>query len=168
MTTAGGRAGVAARALAGLCPVAFAGCAWLAGATMGLPWYAVALAAVVAVGYADTGGPLLVWALLGLLWVTGVPAFSWWVLPAALAALLGHGATAYLAGAPPSIDAPRRLLRRWSARAVIVSGVTAAMAAAVTGVRSLELDGSTGWTVVVLVAVAAGLYAVRPQRVSED
>lgn len=158
-----------ARAVAAAMPLAFLGCAGLAGASVGPAWYLVAVAAAV-VGPAspDTAGPLLVWGLLALMWVAGGPLGVWWAVPAALAALLGHCATAYLAAAPPGLTTSVGVLLRWAVRLGVLAALTVAVAAGLVAAQAWQLPGSSAWTVVVLLATAAGLYAVRPRPVSED
>lgn len=93
---------------------------------------------------------------------------AWWAVPAALAALLGHCATAYLAAAPPGLTTSARVLLRWAARLGVLAALTVAVAAGLVAAQAWQLAGSSAWTVVVLLATAAGLYAVRPRPVSED
>ncbi|MEI2732796.1 MAG: hypothetical protein V9G08_12505 [Dermatophilaceae bacterium] len=162
------RPGWPARVVVALAPVVFLWSAALAGASVGWSWYAVGLAAAVLPAYADTDGPLLVWAVLGVLWVVGTSGFSWWVLPAAVAALSAHSATAYLAAAPPNLRVPPGLRRLWIGRFGVVVLLTCATAVATQVVGAMMPVGSTALTVLVLLALAAGLYAVRPRRVSSE
>ncbi len=157
-----------ARAVGVLAPVAFLGSAALAGAPLGWSWYAVGLAAALLPAYSDTDGPLLVWTVLGVLWVAGTSGFSWWVVPAALAALSAHSTSAYLAAAPPNPHVPPRLRRLWIGRFGVVALVTCATAVATQIVGAMAPVGSTALTVLVLLALAAVLYAVRPRPVNSE
>ncbi len=114
------------------------------------------------VPHADSLIPLAVWAVLGVAWVVQAPGpFTWWALPAAVAALLVHVTLALVAGAPTVLLWPRATLVRQARRVGVVAGVTAAVAVLSRAVLALDVPGSTVLAAAALLGVAAWVWAGR-------
>ncbi len=110
----------------------------------------------------DSLVPLAVWVFLGVAWVVQAPGpFSWWALPAAVAALVVHVTLALVAGAPTVLVWPRATLVRQARRIGVVAGVTAAAAVLSQAVLALDAPGSTVLAAAALLGVAAWVWAGR-------
>lgn len=123
-----------------------------------------AVAGWASVRWADTVVPLLGWLSLLALWALAAPQPAWLAVPAAVVLLLGHSATAWLAGAPDDVRAEPALRRRWVGRLVAVAAVTVAVGALAPVAARLAAGGSVVLTTVVLVALAGWLRLVSRTR----
>jgi hypothetical protein len=163
-----GRHVVLARAVAGLAPMAFLLIVSVAG-TSPLPAPSLLVggsaAAVLVLRYPDSVVPTFVWGALGAVWLVEVGQLTWWATLAAAVTLLGHCATAFVAGAPPDAAVDRALAGLWAERVAGALAVTAGVAGCVTLVSALRLDGSIPLTVTALLGVTGWVALI---RVRED
>ena len=83
------------------------------------------------------------------------------VLLAAVVALLGHCATAYVAGAPSDAQVEPALLRRWAGRVLVVVAVTTAVWALAQLLSAANLPGSVALTTAALVGLGGWALLVR-------
>lgn len=101
-----------------------------------------------------------VWVVLGGLWFA-LAAPHGLVLLAAVVALLGHCATAYVAGAPSDAQVEPALLRRWAGRVLVVVAVTTAVWALAQLLSAANLPGSVALTTAALVGLGGWVLLVR-------
>ena len=145
-----------------MAPVAFLGFAALAGAALsprlllGVPLLAWFVPEV------DAVAPLVLWGVLGALWVNQVPApFTWWSVPAAVTALVSHTALTLLAGAPTVLEWPIATVRRQVRRVALVSVLTLFVAGVAQLALRAQIAGQVAVVVAALAAVATWLWVGR-------
>ncbi len=145
-----------------LAPIAFLGCASLAGGRITLWLLVAAPLLVLLVPHPDSVLPFGFWALLGVVWVVEVPGpFTWWSVPAAVSALLAHVAFSRLAGSPTTVRWPRATRVRQSRRVGVVAAATVLVAALAQLVLRLEPGGQVVVVVAAMLAVAGWLWIGR-------
>lgn len=139
-----------------LAPAAFLWCASLAGGQVS-PWLALLLALTAAlVIRAESALLAILWLVLGVLWVAVVPSpFTWWSVPAAGVALLGHVSAGVPAGAPLTTVWPAATIRRYRRRIGVVLAITGGVAVLAQITVSLRTSGAA-WLVVVALLLVAG------------
>ena len=142
-----------------LAPVVFLAAMILAGA--GFTWWFLVLTPLAAVGAArpESTGHLVLWVLLLVVWVVGVPApFTWWSVPAALAVAASHTALVLLGGRPMSGDLAADTWPRVRRRLGTVGAITVGVAVLAQLVRSIRVPGQVALAVMALVAVSVWLW----------
>ena len=142
-----------------LAPVVFLAAMILAGA--GFTWWFLVLTPLAAVGAArpESTGHLVLWVLLLVVWVVGVPApFTWWSVPAALAVAASHTALVLLGGRPMSGDLAADTWPRVRRRLGTVAAITVGVAVLAQLVRSIRVPGQVALAVMALVAVSVWLW----------
>jgi len=142
-----------------LAPVVFLAAMILAGA--GFTWWFLVLTPLAAVGAArpESTGHLVLWVLLLVVWVVGVPApFTWWSVPAALAVAASHTALVLLGGRPMSGDLATDTWPRVRRRLGTVGAITVGVAVLAQLVRSIRVPGQVALAVMALVAVSVWLW----------
>ena len=154
-----------AYAVALLAPAAFLGVVSRAGVGMSAAWLLLGAVGALVVRAPDSGLSVAVWLGLGIMW-SAVPEPSWLVLPAAAVAVLGHCATAYLAGAPRDAVVESTLLRRWLGRIGVGFTVTCAVWVLAAAVGGAAIPGSVMLTTAVLAGVAVWALAVKGRDIS--
>ena len=126
-------------------------------------WWLLALLPLVTMGWTGSATPLLYWALLLYGWFTLAPSgsFSWWSLPAAAGAVVGHAAAALSASSPPAGSFTARTARRWARHTALAfaAAVPVAVLAGLLAGRSLGVVPAA--YVIGLGGVAVGLWALR-------
>ena len=142
-----------------LAPVVFLAAMILAGA--GFTWWFLVLTPLAAVGAArpESTGHLVLWVLLLVVWVAGVPGpFTWWSVPAALAVAASHTALVLLGGRPMSGDLAADTWPRVRRRLGTVAAITVGVAVLAQLVRSIRVPGQVALAVMALVAVSVWLW----------
>jgi len=142
-----------------LAPVVFLAAMILAGA--GFTWWFLVLTPLAAVGAArpESTGHLVLWVLLLVVWVVGVPGpFTWWSVPAALAVAASHTALVLLGGRPMSGDLAADTWPRVRRRLGTVGAITVGVAVLAQLVRSIRVPGQVALAVMALVAVSVWLW----------
>ena len=132
---------------------------------MSAAWLLLGAVGALVVRAPDSGLSVAVWLGLGIMW-SAVPEPCWLVLPAAAVAVLGHCATAYLAGAPRDAVVESTLLRRWLGRIGVVFTVTCAVWVLAAAVGGAAIPGSVMLTTAVLAGVAVWALAVKGRDIS--
>ena len=142
-----------------LAPVVFLAAMILAGA--GFTWWFLVLTPLAAVGAArpESTGHLVLWVLLLVVWVVGVPGpFTWWSVSAALAVPASHTALVLLGGRPMSGDLAADTWPRVRRRLGTVGAITVGVAVLAQLVRSIRVPGQVALAVMALVAVSVWLW----------
>ena len=142
-----------------LAPVVFLAAMILAGA--GFTWWFLVLTPLAAAGAArpESTGHLVLWVLLLVVWVVGVPGpFTWWSVPAALAVAASHTALVLLGGRPMSGDLAADTWPRVRRRLGTVAAITVGVAVLAQLVRSIRVPGQVALAVMALVAVSVWLW----------
>ena len=142
-----------------LAPVVFVAAMILAGA--GFTWWFLVLTPLAAVGAArpESTGHLVLWTLLLVVWVVGVPGpFTWWSVPAALAVAASHTALVLLGGRPMSGDLAADTWPRVRRRLGTVGAITVGVAVLAQLVHSIRVPGQVALAVMALVAVCVWLW----------
>jgi hypothetical protein len=142
-----------------LAPVAFLAAMILAGA--GFTWWFLVLTPLAAVGAArpESAGHLVLWVVLLVVWVVGVPGpFTWWSVPAALSVAASHTALVLLGGRPTSGDLAPDTWPRVRRRLGTVGAITLGVAVLAQLVRSIRVPGQAALAVIALIAVCGWLW----------
>jgi hypothetical protein len=146
-------------AVVALAPLVFLVTMILAGSQFS--WWLLVFTPLAALGAArpESPGHLVLWVLLLVVWVIGVPGpFTWWSVPAALTIAGSHTALVLLAGRPASGDLATDTWARVRSRLGVVAGIVVGVAVLAQLVRSVRIPGQVALTVLALVAVSVWLW----------
>lgn len=149
---------VALAAVVSAAPAAFFAVTVLARSGLSWWWLVLAPVGLVLVPHAESPWPLVLWAMLLVLWVLDVPApFTWWSVPAAVVLALSHTALTLLAGRPPAGRLAPETVRRTLRRLGVVVGVTCAVAVLSQAVLALRTGGVAALVVAALLLLTGWL-----------
>jgi hypothetical protein len=135
----------------------------LAAGSLDPVWWVLVIVPLLTWSLTGSAAPLVLWAVLLIVWVNAAPAgrLSWWAVLAAAGVALSHGATALSDSGPPARTIPEPLVRhwlRWAALSMSAAALVAVLATLLAG-RAGSLGPAA--YVIGLVGLALGIWALR-------